>query len=120
MHQYRCDNKCHSFEDKPGQLQPPKEQVGDWIGWCHLRSGNLLVLRSTYDLICYFGCASHSDFQSEWDTVLDGLDIELDEIKSRIESSAMGWPLSERSRGEIIGLLHVREKIKYLRQAGSP
>jgi len=71
MNQYRCDNKCNLFEDKPGQLQPPKEQEGDWIGWCHLRSGNLLVLRSTYDLICYFGCASHSDFQSGWDTVLD-------------------------------------------------
>ena len=59
-------------------------------------------------------------YQSERDKVLDGLDIELDEIKSRIKSSAMGWPLSERSRGEIIGLLHVREKIKYLRQAGEP
>ena len=71
MNQYRCDNKCNLFEDKPGQLQPPKEQEGDWIGWCHLRSGNLLVLRSTYDLICYFGCASHSDFQSERDKVLN-------------------------------------------------
>lgn len=48
--------------------------------------------------------------------VLDTLNIELDEVKSRIESSAMGQPLSERSRGEIIGLLHAREKIKYLRK----
>jgi hypothetical protein len=54
--------------------------------------------------------------QAEREKVLDVLDIELDEVKSRIESSAMGQPLSERSRGEIIGLLHTREKIKYLRE----
>ena len=64
----------------------------------------------------------YQEIQSKRDKVLDVLDIELDEIKSRIESSTMGQPLSERSRGEIIGLLHAREKIKYLRQskAGEP
>ena len=68
------------------------------------------------DLIAYL------EIQSRRDKVLDVLDIELDKIKSRIESSTMGQPLSERSRGEIISLLHAREKIKYLRQskAGSP
>ena len=55
--------------------------------------------------------------QDQAGDVLDVLDLELQEIKSRIESSAMGQPLSERSRGEIIGLLHAREKIKYLRQS---
>ena len=91
MHQYRCDNKCHSFEDKPGQLQPPKEQEGDWIGWCHLRSGNLLVLRSTYDLICYFGCASHSDFQSRG-KVLDELVAFLDNADNSVDTgNAQKW-----------------------------
>jgi len=61
------------------------------------------------------------DLQAELETVLEYLDIELEAIKSRIESSAMGQPLSERSRGEIIGLLHAREKIKCLRKkAGEP
>ena len=46
---------------------------------------------------------------------LDTLDLECQEIKSRIESSAMGSPLSERERGRIIGVLDVRIKIESLR-----
>ncbi|MBE3136079.1 MAG: hypothetical protein IMZ43_01580 [Thermoplasmata archaeon] len=57
----------------------------------------------------------HTPHQSERDKVLDELDVELESVKSRIESSAMGQPLSERSRGEIIGLLYAREKMKYFR-----
>ena len=49
--------------------------------------------------------------------LLDVLDLECEEIKSRIESSAMGQPLSEKSRGRIIGILDVRVKIKSLRAA---
>ena len=47
--------------------------------------------------------------------LLDILDLECEEIKSRIVSSAMGQPLSEESRGRIIGLLDARIKIKSLR-----
>jgi len=105
MNQYRCDNKCNLFEDKPGQLQPPKEQEGDWIGWCHLRSGNLLVLRSTYDLICYFGCASHSDFQNQRDKVLKQLSEHLDnhELKNIGDGDIMIYDLRnwiKRQAGE--------------------
>jgi hypothetical protein len=46
----------------------------------------------------------------------DIIDIEIREIQSRIESSAMGSPLSERERGRIIGLLDVRVKLESLRQ----
>ena len=46
---------------------------------------------------------------------LDTLDLECQEIKSRIESSAMGSPLSERERGRIIGVLDVRIKIESIR-----
>jgi len=53
--------------------------------------------------------------------VLDVIDLECQEIKSRIESSAMGSPLSERDRGRIIGILDVRVKIESLRQRkGAP
>ena len=58
-------------------------------------------------------------YQSERD-IFEILVIELDSIKSRIESSAMGQPLSERSRGEIIGLLDAKIKIEELRLAGEP
>jgi len=46
--------------------------------------------------------------------MLEILDLECQEIQSRIESSAMGSPLSERERGRIIGKLDVRVKIKSL------
>jgi len=53
--------------------------------------------------------------QAAREELLDILDLECEEIKSRIESSAMGQPLSEESRGRIVGLLDARVKIKSLR-----
>ena len=56
--------------------------------------------------------------KEEREKVLDTFDLELQEIKSRIESSAMGEPISEQNRGRIIGLLDARSKLKSLLPAG--
>ena len=111
MNQYRCETCKHYVDiaDDNGKFRYTD---------CDIKFGHGLTTEEE-NFTCRMGCASHSDFQSEQDK-LDVLDIELEATKSRIESSAMGQPLSERSRGEIIGLLHAREKIKYLRQAGEP
>jgi len=53
--------------------------------------------------------------KAEREQVLDAFGVELQEIKSRIESSAMGKPLSERERGRIIGILDARVKLESLR-----
>jgi hypothetical protein len=104
----RCNNKCKFFEDKPGQLQPQKVQSGDWIGWCHLRGGNLLILNSTYDLICYFGCASHSVFQPERDKV----EVPLKALKSVI-GLAFSFPqLPEEVRNQLIEVDNFYHKAK--------
>ena len=53
--------------------------------------------------------------KKERERVLEVVDIECQEIQSRIESSAMGNPLSERERGRIIGILDIRVKLDSLR-----
>jgi len=53
--------------------------------------------------------------KAEQKRVLEVVDIECQEIQSRIESSAMGNPLSERERGRIIGILDIRVKLESLR-----
>ena len=53
--------------------------------------------------------------KAERERVLEVVDIECQEIQSRIESSAMGNPLSERERGRIIGILDIRVKLDSLR-----
>ena len=53
--------------------------------------------------------------KAEQKRVLEVVDIECQEIQSRIESSAMGNPLSERERGRIIGILDIRVKLDSLR-----
>jgi hypothetical protein len=71
--------------------------------------GELLTPRSfTWEK----GCASHSNFQSERDKVLDELDMYLDgELERASQFNAMGT----------FALLEVKRKIKGLRQkAGEP
>ena len=58
------------------------------------------------------GCASHSDFQSGWDTVLDELKRDL---KTRFISSSNQW-----SKGRNSGLIECCNIIDEHRQAGSP
>jgi hypothetical protein len=112
---YRCNNKCKFFEDTPGQLQPQKVQAGDWIGWCHLRSGNLLILNSTYDLICYFGCASHSDFQIERERVLDEA---IKKLQTILEDPNKSLPWKIAPLSQTIALLN--DLKADIRQAGEP
>jgi len=56
-----------------------------------------------------------SELKKERERMLEVVDIECQEIQSRIESSAMGNPLSERERGRIIGILDIRVKLDSLR-----
>ena len=57
LHTQRCKNHCNFFENKPSNEHKPE----GYIGWCHIRNGHLLITDTTYDSICYFGCASHSN-----------------------------------------------------------
>ena len=54
------------------------------------------------------------------DDFLEIFDLELDARKSLLESSAMGYPLSECSRGEIMGLFYAKKKHIELRTFVSP
>jgi len=84
MNQYRCET-C-KYNDN---------------GYCEVFDYRLYS--SEIDTLAVFGCASHSDFQSGWDTVLDILDVWLN---SDDHLSLFKW--------------EVRGKIRELRQAGSP
>ena len=68
--------------------------------WKNLSNG---YLHFFYDATNLLGCASHSDFQSERDKMLDILD---EWLNSDDHLSLYKW--------------EVREKIRELRQAGSP
>lgn len=72
------------------------------------------------DFVRQFGHAMKQHDNQIRNATLDVLDLECQEIKSRIESSAMGKPLSERERGRIIEILDVRIKIKSLRKGDHP
>ena len=108
MNQYRCDNGCKYFEQH-------------YCNFLHDRLANIEIVH-----IERVGCASHSDFQSERDKVLD---IVADIINNRITELREGKPeyyirFGEKNtfnelqatEGEFL-LLRIREE---LQQAGEP
>ena len=93
MNQYRCDNGCKYFEQH-------------YCNFLHDRLANIEIVH-----IERVGCASHSDFQSERDKVLD-------EFKN--------WVIHDMVFCDSIGADHmfshecILDKIAELRQAGEP
>jgi hypothetical protein len=67
--------------------------------------------KGLYRLVSYDYSAKESS-----DKVLEVIDLELLARKSLLESSAMGQPLSERAKGEIIGLEYARKELRQQEQ----
>jgi len=85
MNQYRCDNGCKHNDNHYCELLK-----------CRISFSEISVFEQ-------FGCASHSDFQSGWDTVLD----EVLQLPQR----------REQPNGSMY--IYVND-VKALRQAGEP
>ena len=97
MNQYRCET-CKNYEDDDGKSA------------CNIREE--WISTDVWNWIKVVGCASHSDFQSERDKVLEALKKDL---QTRIISSSNQW-----SKGRNSGLLECCNIIDELRQAGKP
>jgi hypothetical protein len=69
MNQYRCDKSCKWFDDSD-----EKNKIFDLIFCKKYQEDIEPIFRSQSELV---GCASHSDFQSERDTISKELALEL-------------------------------------------
>jgi hypothetical protein len=95
MNQYRCET-CKYFEETIGTLQ---------LGYCNKdgkRITHYLYLQDTMT-IDRFGCASHSDFQSERDK-LDELENWLDEQVPRMDLEHPFYECKTRTKKKIAEL----------------
>jgi hypothetical protein len=72
MNQYRCSNKCTSFDNS--------DETNHCFGLIFCTKHQMLVEPVFQEESKTLGCASHSDFQSERDKMLDRLQDELNEM----------------------------------------
>ena len=108
--QYRCET-CKN----------PKCPV--WIGE-NLQLSQKGKMRKTHHIIAVIetvGCASHSDFQSERDTVLDAVFASMDTFFGNIpmDSHIIQWAISKQDSFVTAAMATYLESRK-LRQAGEP
>jgi hypothetical protein len=104
MNQYRCETCQYNLKAK---AEPP------YI-WCS-KSEELLVGRNAQKIISVVGCASHSDFQSERDKVLDDVISHLEKLYFWYDCEPQ--PSAEFEEGACSALDHALIKISELRQS---
>jgi len=106
MNRYRCNNGCKYQMSSEWVCRHPNAIGcdGDGVGLTEYEKEHVKRM----------GCASHSDFQTDQNKILDVLDESLICAVEDIQDSPDGT-LTERERGEIIGLLDTRVRIKDLR-----
>ena len=81
MNQYRCETCNHKDN-----------------GWCELL--NRILYFNESDFISEVGCASHSDFQSERDKMLDELEQRITEEEPVFLFTILGYIKELRRAGE--------------------
>jgi hypothetical protein len=118
MNQYRCETCNHC-----------KKDLG-WLPYC-IKNGRRLQTTFT-DMFGETGCASHSDFQSERDTISKELALELcmdarKDVREKVLDELEEWTQNKWYR--FLGIFpynsspekdELLKKIAELRQAGEP
>jgi hypothetical protein len=107
MNQYRCETCNFRSTDTPYYCKVNKNRHID--GFAHVQ-------------IMETGCASHSDFQTQREKVLDELDARIDEEIGTLEDSIPEMDINDawEAKEKLPGLRHVFGITKGLRQAGEP
>ena len=105
MNQYRCET-CKHYHD----------ETKDQYGMCYAESAHREAMyNNTYDHVVKYGCASHSDFQSERDRLLDELITHYKKVIEDGKGVTYNHPINYQwMYGGVVKYL------EELRQAGEP
>jgi len=108
MNQYRCETCKHRFTPDY------------WKDGCN-RFGKTFMSDDEMRFISTYGCASHSDYQSERDKVLDAVFASMDTFFGNIpmDSHIIQWAISKQDSFVTAAMATYLESRK-LRQAGEP
>jgi len=102
MNQYRCDNRCKYFDNS--------DETNHCFGLIFCTKHQMLVEPIFQEESKTLGCASHSDFQSERDKVLDNL---IEKLNNRSAEHHLFMELLESKEETNIELWRIQDQRLY-------